>query len=63
MTAAAAAALAESLTRILSSPRLAEVTGIYISYVGDYAYLAFGMQHPEEDTATKVGTCAGITAA
>ncbi|WIA30300.1 hypothetical protein OEZ86_000388 [Tetradesmus obliquus] len=43
----------KSLTRILSSPRLAEVTGIYISYVGDYAYLAMAMQHPEEDTGPK----------
>jgi hypothetical protein len=46
--------LTESLTRILSTPRLAEVTGIYISYVGDYAYLVMGMQHPEEDTGPKV---------
>jgi secreted PhoX family phosphatase len=44
------------VTRIFSTPRLAEVTGIYISYIGDYAYLALGIQHPEEDTGVKVGS-------
>lgn len=36
------------LSRILSTPRDAEVTGITLSYVGDQAYYTFAIQHPLE---------------
>lgn len=36
------------LTRILSAPRGAEVTGITLSYVGGQGYFTFAMQHPLE---------------
>jgi secreted PhoX family phosphatase len=49
-----ACAPAETLARILSSPQYAEVTGIYISYVDDFAYLALAIQHPEENTPDEV---------
>lgn len=38
----------KSLTRILSSPRYAEVSGIYSNYVGKHAYITLAMQHPED---------------
>lgn len=54
MSAAVATLSTAQLTRILSSPRTAEVTGIYISYANDYAYLALAMQHPVQDTPIAV---------
>ncbi|KIY94267.1 hypothetical protein MNEG_13694 [Monoraphidium neglectum] len=38
-----------NLTRILSSPKFAEVTGIWASRIGDKVYLSMGIQHPMED--------------
>lgn len=40
---------ADSLTRILSAPIYAEVSGQYMTYINDFAYLTVAMQHPEDD--------------
>jgi secreted PhoX family phosphatase len=53
--------LAESLTRILSAPIYAEVTGQWMSYIGDFAYLTVAMQHPEDESeGTVVSAAAGL---
>jgi hypothetical protein len=40
------AASTPTLTRILSAPRYAEVTGQWMTYWGEHAYLTVAMQHP-----------------
>lgn len=37
------------LQRILSSPKFAEVSGQWMTYWGEHAYLTLAMQHPEDD--------------
>ncbi|KIZ03012.1 phosphatase-like protein [Monoraphidium neglectum] len=38
-----------SLTRVLSSPRLAEVSGLWSNVIKNFGYLTMAFQHPEED--------------
>lgn len=43
-----------TLTRILSAPRFAEVTGQWMTYWGKHAYLTVAMQHPGDEPENSI---------